>query len=72
MIKAELLNMFEDENVYISEEKQRKLMYNQLVNCIFMGTFVDVKKNRASAIGFNSSSNAPYKDISVKKEEIVE
>lgn len=37
-----------------------------------MGTFVDVKKNRASVIGFNSSSDAPYKDISVKKEEIVE
>ena len=72
MIEAELLKMLEDEKVYISQEKQRKLMDNQLVNCMFMGTFVDVKKNRASVIGFNSSSDAPYKDISVKKEEIVE
>lgn len=47
-------------------------MDNQLVNCMFIGTFVDVKKNHASVIGFNSSSDAPYKDISVKKEKIVE
>ena len=47
-------------------------MDNQLVKCMFIGTFVDVKKNRASVIGFNSSSDAPYKDISVKKEKIIE
>jgi hypothetical protein len=72
MIEAELLKVLEDEKVYISEEKQRKLMDNQLVKCMFIGIFADVKKNHASVIGFNSSSDAPYKDISVKKEEIVE
>ena len=72
MMEAELLKMVEGAKVYVGEEKQRKLVDTSLVNFIFMGTFADVKKNRASGIGFNSSSEAPSKDTPITKDEIVE
>ena len=72
MMEAELLKLTEGAQVYVGEEKQRKLVDTSLINFIFMGTFAELKKEREVNIGFSAVSGAVSKDTPITKDDIIE
>lgn len=69
MLEAELLKFTEGAEIFVGEDKSRKLVDTSKVNFVFMGTFAALKKNRSQGIGFNADYSP--KEAPITKETIV-
>ncbi len=72
MMAAEILKLAEGAQVFVGEEKQRKLVDTSLVNFVFLGTFAELKKEREPSIGFGSKDSSLSKDSPITKEDLIE
>ena len=71
MMADEILKLAEGAQIYVGEDKQRKLVDTSLVNCVFLGSFSELKKNREVNIGFCSSGNSISKDSPIIRTDIL-
>lgn len=72
MLESELLKLAEGAQVFVGDDKHRKVFDTALVSFIFMGTFAQLKKERSITIGFNSSTNFVEKESPISKDDIVD
>jgi ATP-dependent protease Clp ATPase subunit len=72
MMQSEILKLAEGAQVYVGEDKNRKLVDTSLINFVFMGTFADLKKEREVNIGFNSSNDSHFKESPITKADIID
>ena len=72
MMADEILKLAEGAQIYVGEDKQRKLVDTSLVNCVFIGSFSELKKHRSANIGFCVSVNSVSKDSPITKTDILD